>query len=146
MKMVARFIPIVIMVLLVAALSASPVLADPGHKGGHGKGGKGGNNTQESATLTLAPNPVSASNSEYTVSASGLAANKYTVIGITHSATSWSTSWISLTTDSSGSFSFRWESGPEGEAKHDVYQAKGGGKLQLVTSAMLTITPEVDPY
>ncbi len=43
MKMVARFIPIVIMVLLVAALSASPVLASPGHEGGHGKGGNGGN-------------------------------------------------------------------------------------------------------
>ena len=68
MKKVARLLPIVIMVLLVAALSASPVLANPGHDGGHGKGGgndggngggkgkgNGGNDTTSTATLKVSP-------------------------------------------------------------------------------------------
>ena len=54
MRMVARFIPMVIMVLLVAILSAGPVLAAPG-----GKGKGGGNNKPSSNTsnITINENP-----------------------------------------------------------------------------------------
>ena len=141
MKKVARLIPIVIMVLMVAALSASPVLANPGHGGGHGKGnggGKGGNNTQSNAQVDFSSNPV-APRTEYEVIGSGLAPDTYTVIGITHSTSPCCTSWVSIASDGNGSFRVPLMAGLEGEAVHNIYQKKGG-KMSLKGTGTLTIT------
>lgn len=108
MKMVARFIPILTMGLLVAALSAGPVLADPGHKGGHGNaggngGGKGngGNDTTGTGTLSVSPEHPDAY-SMMTIEGTGFAANSEVKIKIQEN---WCCVWGSAMTDGTGSFS-----------------------------------------
>ncbi len=134
MKMVARYTSIVIMVLLVAALSTSTVLADPGHKGGHGKGNKGGNDSG-SASLSVTgslgdSNPYLAWGHEvYTVHGTGLGANEAVYISL---ASPGCCSGSKVWTDRNGEFSFSKATGAPGEYTATALQASGGGKFKQV--------------
>src|SRR3990172_11228596 len=100
--------------LLTTVLSPETALA-----GGRGNGKpSGGGGT---ATLVLTPNPTAAG-SQYSVTGSGFAPNKYIIVGVTHSSSPWTAWYYSVSSDGSGSFSFQWYAGPEGEARHDPYQ------------------------
>ena len=136
MKMVTRYIPIVIMVLLVAALSTSTVLASPGHEGGHGKGkGNKGGNDSGSVTLSVTgslgdSNPYQAWGAEvYTVSGSGLGANEAVYISL---ASPGCCSGSKVWTNRAGEFSFSKATGAPGTYTATALQASGGGKFKQV--------------
>ena len=126
MKMVTRYIPIVIMVLLVAALSTSTVLAAPGGNG-KGKGNKGGNDSG-GVTLSVSgslgeSNPYQAWGEEvYTVSGSGLGPNEAVHISL---ASPGCCSGFTVWTDRTGEFSFSNATGAPGTYSVSVLQSNG---------------------
>ncbi len=133
MKMVARFIPIVIMVLLVAALSASPVLANPGHEGNHGKGngggkgnGNGGGNDTTGTALLYVEGEVNAY-SVVTINGTGFAPDSQVQVKI---QPVWCCIWGTVTTDRSGDFSLMTKTSGPGE--YEVWALDPSSKKESV--------------
>ena len=132
MKMVTRYIPIVIMVLLVAALGASTVLAAPG--GGKGKGNKGGDDSG-SGGLTVtgslsSSNPYQAWGAEtYTVHGTGYGAIESVYISL---ASPGCCSGSKVWTDRNGEFSFSKATGAPGTYTATALQKGGNGKFKQV--------------
>ena len=134
MKKVARFIPIVVMVLLVAALSASPVLAAPGGNG-KGKGHQGGGGSSATMTVTgslSSSNPYLAWGQEvYTVRGEGFGTSEPVYISLASpGCCSASTLW----TDRLGEWSFSKATGAPGTYTVNAYEKSGNGKFKRVAS------------
>ncbi len=129
MKKVARLLPIVIMVLLVAALGVSPVLANPGHEGGHGKGGKGGDNdTTSTGTLSVSPEAPLAY-SVMTLNGTDFAPNSAVRIQI---QPVWCCIWSTVMTDGSGSFSVSTKTSGPGDYEIWAYRSSKNGKQTIL--------------
>ena len=143
MKMAARLIPIFTMVLLVAALSASPVLANPGHDGSHGKGGgndgskgggkdngNGGGNDTTGTGLLFVDGEVNAY-SVVTINGTGFAPDSQVQVKI---QPVWCCIWGTVTTDRSGDFSLMTKTSGPGE--YEVWALDPSSKKESVLAYM----------
>ena len=141
MKMVTRYIPIVIMVLLVAALSTSTVLADPGHKGGHkgdnggGKGNGGNNNTDSTGTLIADPDPA-LTDSPVRIKGCGFSTDFGAELRVIHATyTEASGAWVWA----NGCIDMPWRTAEAGTYQLEAYQKSKGNKISLVSTGSLTV-------
>ena len=127
MKKVARFIPLMIMILLVAALSVSPVLADPGGQGkGKGNpGGKGnGGANEQSAELWAEPsNPYPAYGTDFVIRGSGFDPNSTVHVS---AATPGCCLAFNVGANGNGEIGFMWTTGAPGTYVFRAFQGKKG--------------------
>ena len=142
MKMVVRLIPIMTMVLLVAALSASPVLADPGHgkgDGGHGGGkgnGNGGNGTQSSASLSVeSAEAVITVGDDYNVSGAGFYPSAPVSIVLSEP---YCCRFFNVWSDANGNVAFQLTAYQAGTYNIDASQ-QDGKKLTLMASVSFPV-------
>ena len=126
------------LVLGLAALLLTTIVS-PGTAlaGGRGNGG-GSDESRGGATLSVAPNPVSAWGAEYTVTGVGLKPNwsVYFVMRAPECC-----AFFTLATDGTGGVTFQLATGAPGTYEVEAYQRLHGGKLSLVASTTFSVLP-----
>ena len=144
MKKVARLLPIVIMVLLVAALSVSTVLAAPGgngkgkgNAGGNG-GGNGGANEQTAELWTEPGNPYPAYGFQFVVRGSGF--NPDSTVNASFSSNGSCCLTFNVSADGNGEISFPWTTGAPGTYTFHAYQDLKGRNWSIWAEVKVEVT------
>jgi hypothetical protein len=116
-----------VVALILALLIVPAALAA---KGGGGGGGSG-------ATIEFAPSSVVVGD-EYRVVGSGFRPNTWVTVGAHFSDTTW---WNSQISDAQGNISLSFTATSPGRVDHEAKQQGQNGRLRLLATATLTVSP-----
>ena len=126
----SRVIPLLIVLLVVAALSVTPALAGPK---GNGHRANGGTTTP---TMAVQPNPVAAWGAEYTVSGTGFEAGTSVYIVLSEP---FCCRFFAAPADANGNIWSGSTTGQPGTYKIEAYQRSNGTKLTLMAAASFSV-------
>jgi hypothetical protein len=120
-----------ISIALLGVTAGSLAIAEPALAARGGKGSSG-------ASIAFNPSQGVVVGAQYQVTVSGLRANAWVTVGAYYPDTTW---WSSGKTDGKGTFSCTFTATGSGQILHEAKLQGSNGRVRLVASATLTVSP-----